>query len=158
MPYLAPDEPDTSNGGFYNSYLTDAAGTSGWRQRQGKPTKYVVAPRTGTNAIGYLYGRNSGCELAPILRLTTNFNDVRTRLNATARRTAINGRPTLLGKNMKTKGVTLYTVRVEVNDGENAVLKACATMCSKPSPDRSRTCGSSADCINMASGGHAGGC
>lgn len=81
VPYFAPDEPDTSNGGFYNNYLTDASGTSGWQQRQGKPTKYTTAPKTGTNSVGYAYGPNSGCALAPLLRLTTDFGAVRTRVS-----------------------------------------------------------------------------
>lgn len=82
VPFFAPDEPDTSNGGFYNSYLADAAGTSGWQQRQGKPTKYNTTTflRTGPNAVGYDYGPNSGCKLAPVLRLTSDFSAVRTRL------------------------------------------------------------------------------
>lgn len=81
VPFFAPDEPDITNGGFYNNYLTDAAGTSGWQQRQGNPAKYNVAPnRTGPNSVGYQYGPNSGCALAPVLRLTSDFNAVRTRL------------------------------------------------------------------------------
>ena len=207
VPFFAPDEPDTTNAGFYNNYLTDTAGTSGWQQRQGNPAKYNKAPKTGTTSIGYAYGPNSGCALAPVMRLSTTFGALRTRIDAmtavgdtniplglvwgwhliapsapfgdgsayategvekvvilmtdgqnanadasssndsyysgigyiwqnrlgitsgtaTQRRTAIDNRLTLLCQNMKAKGVTLYTVRVEVNDGENAVLKACAT-------------------------------
>ncbi len=207
VPFFAPDEPDTTNAGFYNSYLTDAAGTTGWQQRQGNPAKYTKAPKTGNTAVGYAYGPNSGCALAPIMRLSTDYAALRTRIDqmtavgdtnipmglvwgwhllapgapfndgvayatdgvekvvilmtdgqnantdtsssddsiysgigyiwqnrlgitsgtATQRRTAIDNRLTLLCQNMKAKGVTLYTVRVEVNDGENAVLKGCAS-------------------------------
>jgi len=207
VPFFAPDEPDTANSGFYNNYLADAAGTSGWQQRQGKPTKYVVAPKTGPNGVGYQYGPNAGCALAPIQRLSTDFAALRTRLNtmnaigdtnipmglawgwhllspnapfkdgvayggdevekvvilmtdgqnanadtsnsddsiysgigyiwqnrlgitsgsAATRSTALDNRLTLLCQNMKAKGITLYTVRVEVTTGTNTVLKACAT-------------------------------
>lgn len=43
------------------------------------------------------------------------------------RTTAIDARLTLLCKNMRDKNILIYTVRVEVKSGSNAVLKGCAT-------------------------------
>ena len=43
------------------------------------------------------------------------------------KRDALNARLTLLCNNMKTRGIEIYTIRVEVATGSNAVLSGCAT-------------------------------
>ena len=78
VPYFAPDEPDTprmgATNGFYNNYLADGlSGTPTWQQRQGNVAKYQGTVLSGTNGTtGYAYGPNSGCSLAPLLRLTNS--------------------------------------------------------------------------------------
>ncbi|WP_158266796.1 VWA domain-containing protein [Alsobacter soli] len=80
VPFFAPDEPD-SGGAYYNNYLSDASGTSTWRDRQGDPRKYTKAPKRGTNSVGYTYGPNAGCALAPITRLTNNLDSAKTAID-----------------------------------------------------------------------------
>ena len=93
VPYFAPDEPDSRRksrrknrnfGTFYNDYLTDKKySRSDWKIPQGYPDKYSgQTPRTGTSPSGYIYGPNAGCEIAPLQRLTTNSNDVKSAINA----------------------------------------------------------------------------
>ena len=86
VPYFAPDEPDTPNSGngvFYNNYLSDAlSGNPTWQQRQGNVAKYTGAVRSGSNgSTGYAYGPNSGCALAPIVRLTNNATTLTNEIN-----------------------------------------------------------------------------
>jgi Flp pilus assembly protein TadG len=86
VPYFAPDEPDTptSGGGvFYNNYLADGlSGTPTWQQRQGNVAKYHGTVKSGSNgSTGYAYGPNSGCALAPIVRLTNNASTLNSELN-----------------------------------------------------------------------------
>jgi Flp pilus assembly protein TadG len=80
VPYFAPDEPDTPSG-FANNYINDK--TSGtWQVRQGYVAKYNgAAPRTGTNSVGYSYGPNSGCGLAPVVRMTNDSATLNNELN-----------------------------------------------------------------------------
>jgi hypothetical protein len=46
---------------------------------------------------------------------------------STQKRDALNARLTALCNNMKAQGIEIYTIRVEVTTGTNAVLSACAT-------------------------------
>jgi Flp pilus assembly protein TadG len=102
VPYFAPDEPggkgDYGYGTYNNSYLADstlanilealgltkvAAGVAPFLYLQGDITKYAGAPYGGTTlAMGYQYGPNSGCEIAPLLRLSTDTASVKTAINA----------------------------------------------------------------------------
>jgi hypothetical protein len=103
VPYFAPDEPGSKgDGGWYsynNSYLSDSSDTtirkefglkkkdvggSDWfKYVQADVNKYDGAkPYSGTTgAFSYAYGRNSGCEIAPLLRLSTNTDSVKTAIN-----------------------------------------------------------------------------
>lgn len=94
VPYFAPDEPGTKSDNTYNnSYLSDSslaaiqaklgigaiASANAWKYLQGDVLKYAAgAPRTGTTgALGYKYGPNSGCEIAPLQRLTSDTDAVK---------------------------------------------------------------------------------
>jgi Flp pilus assembly protein TadG len=81
-PFFAPDEPSTS--GYYNSYLPDGTTSSNWKTRQGYVPKYNQAPtKTGTNSdTGYIYGPNSGCQLSPITRLSSDWANLKTNIDA----------------------------------------------------------------------------
>ncbi len=98
IPYFAPDEPDQENSYYvsgstrydlptYNNYIDDKEPSSGWPttngfgqsrfwRAQGDVAKYSSPRWTDTNA-----GPNEGCELSPMLRLTNDFNAIRTRIN-----------------------------------------------------------------------------
>ena len=219
-PYFAPDEPGSSSSSttwnnmtWYNSYLNDVTTSNSWSVREGYVAKYNTHTfiHTGTNAVGYQYGPNAGCSLQPVMRLTTNWNNLKTAINGMTavgdtnipmgmvwgwhalspnapfadgvpystpktskivvmmtdgqnqntsnsnsnasyysgigyiwqnrlgitsgtnaqRQTALDGRLTALCTNMKAAGVIIYTVRVEVNDNQYAVLQNCAS-----SPDK----------------------
>jgi len=93
VPYFAPDEPDSRRksrrkngrfGAFYNDYLTDKEySRSDWKIPQGYPDKYIgQTPKSGTSPVGYKYGPNAGCEIAPLQRLTTNSSKVKSAINA----------------------------------------------------------------------------
>ena len=84
VPYFAPDEPDTSNGGYVNNYLTDVSGdqNKSWQIQQGDPAKYNKAPKTGTTSLGYKFGPNSGCEIQPLTRLTNSFSGFKAAINS----------------------------------------------------------------------------
>ncbi len=87
MPYFAVDEPDSSNstygGPYYNNYRADNTTSTNWLTRQSMTTKYNGAPtRSGTNGMGYQYGPNAGCEIQPIMRLTQDYNALRSRINS----------------------------------------------------------------------------
>jgi len=82
-PFFAPDEPDTSRAGYVNNYLADGTNSSDWKVRQGNTAKYNKAPKSGTNSdTGYIYGPNAGCQLRPVMRLTTDFAALKTSINA----------------------------------------------------------------------------
>jgi Flp pilus assembly protein TadG len=100
VPYFAPDEPGDKgakgSGAYNNSYLKDsdlavvkalfkALGLSGlddWLMLQADILKYKGTPFSGTtNSMGYQYGPNSGCEIAPLTRLTTNVSTVKTAIS-----------------------------------------------------------------------------
>jgi Flp pilus assembly protein TadG len=218
VPFFAPDEPDSASkkgngnfGTFYNNYITDKTySKTDWKIPQGNTLKYNnQTPKSGTNTFtGYEYGPNAGCDLAPVVRLTSDSNAVKSAINtmtavgdtnipiglawgwnvlspdgpfgngvayddpewtkvvvlmtdgqnqntansnpndsfysgigyiwqdrigvgagssSTKRRQALDGRLTELCTNMKNENIVIYTVRVEVNDGESAVLENCAS-------------------------------
>lgn len=92
VPYFAPDEPDTGRsrrtrwgygfGSYNNNYLQDLRRDRYWRGKQGNPAKYRPFRKTGaTNAFGYKYGPNSGCEMEPIQRLTTNVRKAKNAID-----------------------------------------------------------------------------
>ena len=98
VPYFAPDEPGKKGDKTYNnSYLDDSsiaaivanlglgpvASNLQWKYLQGDLLKYAAGkPLTGnTQNLGYEYGPNSGCEIAPLLRLTSNTGVVHTAIN-----------------------------------------------------------------------------
>ncbi len=99
VPYFAPDEPGSRSDNYYvNSYLDDtplktvkdnlttlgltaALGLPDFRLLQSDVLKYKGTPRTGTTKpFGYAYGPNSGCEIAPLMRLTSNSARVKTAI------------------------------------------------------------------------------
>jgi hypothetical protein len=93
VPFFAPDEPDDHSwwGDTYvNNYMGDHTASTSWSEKQGNLAKYVPtaspaytpAVRTGTNGAGYDYGPNAGCSMTPLLRLTTNVQTVKDKLNA----------------------------------------------------------------------------
>ena len=90
-PYFAPDEPGSSSSSttwnnmtWYNSYLNDVTTNSSWSVREGYVPKYNTHTfiHTGTSPVGYQYGPNAGCALAPIARLTTNWTALKTAINS----------------------------------------------------------------------------
>ncbi len=104
VPYFAPDEPgdkgDSGWSAYNNSYLDDSSAKTirnefGLKKKDEKSSdwfKYVQAdtekysggkPYSGTTGtFNYDYGPNSGCEIAPLQRLTTDTGKVKTALNA----------------------------------------------------------------------------
>lgn len=85
-PYFAPDEPGSgsgTSGSYHNDYLKDVTTSSNWKVQQGYTGKYSATPKTSTDSwSGYHYGPNSGCETAPLMRLSTNFSSVKTAISA----------------------------------------------------------------------------
>lgn len=82
-PFFAPDEPDTSNAGYVNNYLSDVTTSSNWKTRQGYVAKYNHAPRTGTNnSTGYAYGPNAGCALTSIARLSEDWTSLKSKVDS----------------------------------------------------------------------------
>jgi Flp pilus assembly protein TadG len=101
VPFFAPDEPDNSSAikststntrtgkvtntywaNFTNNYLNDSTTATDWQTRQGNPSKYTTAPARGTNNYwGDAIGPNSGCQTAPLQRLTTNMTLVKNELS-----------------------------------------------------------------------------
>lgn len=98
VPYFAPDESGKKGERTYNnSYLDDSAiatilanlgvrsisASDTWKYLQGDVLKYKGTPATGTTPnMGYQYGPNSGCEIAPLLRLSSNTSTVKSAINA----------------------------------------------------------------------------
>lgn len=85
-PYFAPDEPGSgvgTNGSYHNDYLKDVVSSSNWKVLQGYTGKYKATPKTSLDSwSNYHYGPNSGCELAPLMRLTTDFSSLKTAINS----------------------------------------------------------------------------
>ena len=76
VPYFSPDEPDNGSwwAPYYNSYISD--GSNGTHsQRQGNVAKYNNAQPSGG-------GPNAGCDLQPLVRLTTNTAALKTAIDA----------------------------------------------------------------------------
>jgi Flp pilus assembly protein TadG len=104
VPYFAPDEPGAKGakgwGEYNNSYLDDSAASDIKKEfalgkkadsqpdwftyLQGDVLKYTKAkPYSGTTGgLGYAYGPNSGCEIAPLQRLSTDPAATKTAINA----------------------------------------------------------------------------
>lgn len=80
-PFFAPDEPDSRSksgyangdfGWFGNDYLPDEVYSgSNWKVPQGYVGKYDQAPSGGG-------GPNRGCDLQPLMRLTTSWSSLKT--------------------------------------------------------------------------------
>jgi Flp pilus assembly protein TadG len=86
-PYFAPDEPGSgygTSGSYHNDYLPDGVSSyASWKVKQGAIAKYNATPRTTLDTwSNYHYGPNSGCELAPLKRLTTDFASLKTAINS----------------------------------------------------------------------------
>ena len=80
-PFFAPDEPDGT--GWYNNYLNDGV-TAAWNVRQANVTKYNTHTfaHTGTNAsTGYQLGPNAGCSLQPLVRLSTDWANLKSSID-----------------------------------------------------------------------------
>jgi hypothetical protein len=80
-PYFAPDEPDIKAEWFFDSfphnYLSDEVKKSTeWRVRFGNLAKYDKSNRTDSSK-----GPNTGCNISRIVRLTTDFNALRTAIS-----------------------------------------------------------------------------
>ena len=81
VPYFAPDEPDNpdANGTTYsNSYIKDKSGHASQRGRQGDSAKYKNASVSTSNGKG----PNSGCDLQPLQRLTTDWTGLKSAVSA----------------------------------------------------------------------------
>ena len=78
VPYFSPDEPDESAGYWpvYNDYRDDGTSSSSWTTRQKRTAKYNGAPRYGGD------GPNDGCDMAPLLRLSTNMTSVKATIDS----------------------------------------------------------------------------
>ncbi|MEH6678532.1 pilus assembly protein [Phenylobacterium sp.] len=76
VPYFAPDEPD--NGSWWNSYdnnYLDDKTSGASRERQGNVSKYNnQKPSSG--------GPNAGCDLEPIVPLTTNMTALKSAIDS----------------------------------------------------------------------------
>jgi Flp pilus assembly protein TadG len=90
VPYFAPDEPGSNssttwnNQSWNNNYLNDVTTNSSWSVRQGYVAKYTASNivNTGTTPMGYKYGPNAGCSIQPLHRLSNDFADVKTSIDA----------------------------------------------------------------------------
>jgi hypothetical protein len=87
VPYFWPDEPGAISGNgantYYNSYLADVTANANWLVKQQYSPKYVNTNplRSGTNSLGWSYGPNSGCNLQPVMRLGTNWTNLKTAID-----------------------------------------------------------------------------
>jgi Flp pilus assembly protein TadG len=107
VPYFAPDEVGAKGVGngkndnpkYSNSYIADSSlktikkqlqnlGLTGvltlpdFRLFEGDILKYKGTPATGTTSpMGYVYGPNAGCEIAPLLRLTSDPGEAKAAIN-----------------------------------------------------------------------------
>lgn len=76
VPYFYPDEPDTGPwwSGYPNNYLTDGSSGNSW-ERQGNVAKY-------NNAAPHIGGPNYGCDIIPIMPLTTNMGALKSAIDS----------------------------------------------------------------------------
>jgi hypothetical protein len=94
VPYFAPDEPDDNkisytrwgNTYYYdfdNNYITNDGTTSTvWKVRQGNANKYGTSNlASGAGGTGD-FGPNRECGMTPLLRLTSSFSTVTSKLNS----------------------------------------------------------------------------
>jgi Flp pilus assembly protein TadG len=66
---------------FANNYLADGVTNTDYQTEQGSSAKYTKTPTVGVNSYwGDAKGPNSGCQTAPLLRMTTNMAAVTTEL------------------------------------------------------------------------------
>ena len=75
VPHFAPDEPDTGSwwSWYPNNYLNDGISGNSW-QRQGNVAKYNKATPSGG-------GPNYGCDIEPIMPLTTNMSALKSAID-----------------------------------------------------------------------------
>lgn len=76
-PFFWPDEWGDMEDST-NNYVNDGTSSTNWRVRQGSVTKYHH-PTTTLNSNA---GPNKGCSMRPLMRLTTDFDALRTSINA----------------------------------------------------------------------------
>lgn len=93
VPYFAPDEPDdnaisytsgrrTRYYSWNNNYITDDGNSSVvWKVRQGNANKYSTSISSTAKGTGD-FGPNRECGLTSLLRLTTSFSTVTSKLNS----------------------------------------------------------------------------
>jgi len=82
-PYFWPDEADNDyyaindyrSDGSYTSQGTSGGSTTDWRRRQGYSGKYGGSPS------GYGLGPNRGCDMQPLMRLTTDWTALKDRVD-----------------------------------------------------------------------------
>ncbi len=83
IPYFWPDEPDTDTD-YMNDYTNDVSNSGTWSVRQGYSAKYTsgnIKASGNISGLGYTYGPNAGCVMAPIMRLTTDFTALHNEIN-----------------------------------------------------------------------------
>lgn len=77
VPYFWPDEADTNDGfDSANDYLDDGSSSSNWQTRQKRVQKYA------TTLSSSVAGPNEGCDMQPIIRLTTATSTVKTAIDS----------------------------------------------------------------------------
>lgn len=82
VPYFAPDEHDDWTYYWTNDYLPDGS-TADWATRQKRVGKYNQAPtKNYVLGNGYSTGPNYGCELQPLVRLTTDGDKIKKAIGA----------------------------------------------------------------------------
>lgn len=78
-PFFAVDEPDKKTSGYgddyQNDYLADGTTSTNWRVRQGSVTKYKK-----TSGLSSNLGPNRGCSVSKLMRLTTDFDSLRSEI------------------------------------------------------------------------------
>jgi Flp pilus assembly protein TadG len=82
VPYFWPDEPGNKNSSsYYNDYLNDVTGNSNWKIQEQYGPKYTGTMRSGNNNLGWTYGPNSGCNLQTLMRLGTNWTNLKSQID-----------------------------------------------------------------------------
>ncbi len=79
------DDYTADTTGATNNITRSNVGSTHYLERQTNLSKYKTSPRTGANSTnpfwGDAVGPNSGCRIAPLLRLTKDMTAVRSKLN-----------------------------------------------------------------------------
>lgn len=82
-PHFAVDEPDSQTNGYsddyQNDYLPDGVSSNDWRVRQGMVTKYGGKKKGSMTSN---FGPNRGCGVSKLRRLTTDFQSLRSDIDA----------------------------------------------------------------------------